>query len=378
MAMQTFYLRVNYRVFQYLISTSFIFSIGIFLYSNLSAQPLRVRQPVDTVGFATTQRQMDSVMARIQRIQGPLLRKSLKEAGISRDDAWKTIISPHDDYTYVGYLYPALFQNIKAKTIILFGVAHKARQLGIENRIVFDSYPSWKTPKGHIPVSTIREEIVRKLPSGTYMVSDSLESIEHSVEALVPYIQYYRPDAEIVSILVPAMNFERSQEIAHVLALAIQQAVAKRNWKWGADFAMVISSDAVHYGDEGWGGSNYAFCGTDSSGYRAAVKHEWEIIHTLSGKFNPEKIRKFTTMTLDENDYRTYKWTWCGRYSIPVGLLTSYYLSESMKMKPLDGIPVGYSNSIEKEPLPVNDLGMGITAPASMHHWVGYPAIGYK
>jgi hypothetical protein len=47
-------------------------------------------------------------------------------------------------------------------------------------------------------------------------------------------------------------------------------------------------------------------------------------------------------------------------------------------MKPLKGIPLGYSTSIDKEPLKVKDLGMGITAPASIHHWVGYPAIGYR
>jgi MEMO1 family protein len=370
--------RVNNSFTCKLILISFLFSSGSFLSPNLSAQNLLVRQPVDTVGFATSQRQMDSVMARIQRGQGSLLRKSLKKVGISGDDAWKTIISPHDDYSYVGYLYPALFLNLKAKTIILFGVAHKARQMGIENRIVFDSYSYWKTPQGRIPVSSIREEIIREMPAGTCLVSDSLESVEHSVEALVPFIQYYRPDAEIISILIPAMNFERSEKIAHLLALAIQKAVAKRNWTWGTDFAMVISSDAVHYGDEGWGGSNYAFCGADIAGYQRAVKHEWEIIHTLSGRFTPGEIRKFTSLTVDEKDYRTYKWTWCGRYSIPMGLLTSYYLSESLKMKPLVGTPVQYSTSIDKEPLPVKDLRMGVTAPANIHHWVGYPAIGYK
>jgi AmmeMemoRadiSam system protein B len=377
MAMQTIRLRVN-KFFHWWIFIYLVFYLVIFQSSELSAQNQRVRQPVDTVGFATTQRQMDSVMVRIYREQGTLLRKSRKESGVSGDEAWKTIISPHDDYSYVGYLYPSLFQNLKARTIIILGVAHKARQLGIENRIVFDSFPAWKSPRGQIPVSSIREEIIRELPAGTYMVSDSLESMEHSVEALVPFIQYYRTDAEIVSILVPAMNYGRSDEIAHLLAMAIQKAAGNRNWVWGADFVIVISSDAVHYGDEGWGGNNYAFCGADSAGYRAAVQHEWEIIRTLSGKFTHREIRKFTSMTVDEKDYRTYKWTWCGRYSIPMGLLTSYYLSESLKMKPLMGTPVGYSTSIEKKLLPVKDLGLGVTAPANIHHWVGYPAIGYK
>jgi AmmeMemoRadiSam system protein B len=376
--MHTIRLWINNWFFPWLTLLSFIFSASIFQSTNLSAQNLRLRQPVDTVGFATTQSQMDSVMARIHREQGPLLKKSLTQAGIFPDEPWKVIISPHDDYSYVGYLYPALFQNIKAKTIILFGVAHKARQLNIENRIVFDSYPAWKTPGGRVLVSTFREEIMRELPAETYMVSDSLQSVEHSGEALVPFIQFYRPDAEIVSILVPAMNYRSADEIARLLAMAIQKAAGKRNWRWGSDFAFVISSDAVHYGNEGWGGSNYAFCGADLAGYRKAVKHEWEIMHTISGKITPENVRRFSLLTLDEKDFRKYKWTWCGRYSIPMGLLTFYYLSELLEMKPLTGTPVGYSTSIEKKPLPVKDLGMGVTAPANIHHWVGYPAIGYK
>jgi hypothetical protein len=46
--------------------------------------------------------------------------------------------------------------------------------------------------------------------------------------------------------------------------------------------------------------------------------------------------------------------------------------------KPLSGTPVGYSTSIAVEHVPVSDIGMGITAPAKLTHWVGYAAVGYK
>ena len=361
-----------------LVSIAFILTGLLFLPAGLTAQAPKIRQPVDTVGFATTSRQMDSVMARIERLQGPLVSKAIADAGISFNEAWKTILSPHDDYSYVGYLYPALFQNLKAKTIILFGVAHKARQLNLEDKIVFDSYTAWKGPKGNIPVSDLREEIMGELSAGLFVVNDSMHTIEHSLEALVPFIQQYRPDAEIVPILVPFMNYDRTDDIAYALTEAIKSIAEKRNWKWGEDFALVISSDAVHYGDQDWGGSNYAFFGADTAGYQMAVNHEMHIIRTISRRYTTEHVREFSNLTVDPQDYKKYIWTWCGRYSIPVGLLTSYYLSGMLNMKSLLGAPVGYSTSMDHHPVPVDDIGMGVTAPANIRHWVGYPAIGYK
>ncbi len=333
---------------------------------------------VDTVGFAHRAWQMDSLMQRIERLQKDSLRAATKRAGITSQTRWKVAICPHDDYGYVGYLYPAVLQGVKAKTIILFGVAHKARKLHLENQIIFDTYPSWHGPYGPIKVSPVREEIEKQLPKWSYQINDSMQTIEHSVEAILPFLQYFGRDREIVSILVPYMPFSQMQKIAQPLAAAIASVAKKHGWQWGKDFAIVISTDAVHYGDKDWGGSNFAFYGADSNGYRKAVDHEYEIIHQcLTGPLQENRIRKFTEYTVDKNDFHKYIWTWCGRYSVPMGLLTAYDLSKILN-EPLTGHLVGYANSISHPPLPVKDLHMGFTAPANIHHWVGYAAIGYK
>ncbi|NOX90292.1 MAG: AmmeMemoRadiSam system protein B [Calditrichaeota bacterium] len=338
----------------------------------------QIRGLVDTVGFAHLGWQMDSVMQRIDRLQKDELKKALERGKITQQTSWKVAVSPHDDYGYVGYLYPAVHRNIKAKTVILFGVAHKARLLKLENQIIFDTYPYWHGPYGPIGASPVREEIIRQLPQNYYQVNDSMQTIEHSVEALIPFLQYFRKDREIVSVLVPYMPFERMREIAKPLAAAIAKVVRQNNWQWGKDFAIVISNDAVHYGDEGWGDKNFAFYGTDEAGYKKAVEHEREIINQcLSGKLSEERIRKFTEYTVSADDFKQYKWTWCGRYSVPMGLLTAYYLSEILE-QPLKGRFIGYANSIDHAPLPVKDLRMGFTAPANMHHWVGYVAMGWE
>ena len=337
-----------------------------------------VRGLVDTVGFAHLDWQMDSLIQRINRLQKDSLKKAIERAGITENTQWKVAISPHDDYGYVGYLYPALLRAVKAKTIILFGVAHKARLLHLENQIIFDTYPYWHGPFGPIKVSPIREEIEKQLPHWAYQINDSMETIEHSVEAILPFLQYFGRDREIVSILVPYMPFTRMQKIAKPLAAAIANVAEQHHWRWGKDFAIVISTDAVHYGDQDWGGSNFAFYGADSAGYRKAVRHEYEIINNcLVGPLQENKIQKFTEYTVDKNDFHKYKWTWCGRYSVPMGLMTAYDLSKILNV-PLSGRLVGYANSISHPPLPVKDLRMGFTAPANIHHWVGYAAIGYE
>ena len=337
---------------------------------------ITVRQPVDTVGFAQYDWQMDSIMARIERDQGKDLNDKLAYSNVA-PSGWKVAVSPHDDYAYVGYMYPAVLKNIKAKTIILFGVAHKAKKLHLEDKVIFDSYDYWKEPYGNVKVSDMRDEIIKQLPMGLYEVNDSMQKIEHSVEAIIPFLQYYNRNIEIVSILVPYMSFKTMDKIAEPLAMAIKKAAKKHNMEWGKDYAIVISTDAVHYGDEDWGGKNFAFNGTGCKANEKTKIHEYEIIKTISGPLSSEGIENFTLETVDKDDFRQYKWTWCGRYSVPLGLLTAYYLNGKDNEEPLTGTAIGYSNSIDHPQLEVQDIGMGTTAPAHDHHWVGYAGIGY-
>ena len=334
------------------------------------------RQPVDTVGFAQYAWQVDSVLARIERLQHDRLAAASEP--LAGTAPLRVAISPHDDYSYVGYLYPALLQHVNSDVVILFGVGHKAKQFGLEDKIVFGSYRKWKSPRWAVNVSGLQETLMKKLPEDTFIVHDSLQTVEHSLEALIPFLEHYNPDVEIIPVIVPYMSYERMELISGALAKAISETMNNARLAWGNGWSVVISTDAVHYGNEDWGGSNYDRFGVDSAGYRLAVQYEEEIMNTmLAGELSPEKIRAFSSCTVREDDYRQYKWTWCGRYAVPLGLLTAYRISE-MEQKPLTGIPVGYSTSIAGSPIPVSDLRMGLTAPAKLTHWVGYAAVGYR
>jgi AmmeMemoRadiSam system protein B len=363
-----------------------IFSIGLLFTlllimtgcNNSRQADLHIRPLADTIGFAQYGAQMDAIARQIDAQYSRAIDSMLQSAGMGNEDIWKAVVSPHDDYAYAGFMYEAALRNLKAPVVILFGVAHKARLLNLEDQLIFDSYDGWKGPYGNVPVSGIREEIIMRLPAQFFQVNDSMQRMEHSLEALIPFLQYHDRNIEIVPILVPYMPVEKMNSIAAALAEAIRDIALAKGWSWGKDFAIAISNDAVHYGDEDWGGKNYARYGVDSAGYRAAVEHEWELITAISGELKKGGIERFCNFTVEEQDHREYKWPWCGRYSVPFGLLTAFHLGHLMGSGPLVGSPLGYATSVDHPSLDVEPLGMGVTAPASLRHWVGYAVIGYK
>jgi AmmeMemoRadiSam system protein B len=339
---------------------------------------LKRRGLADPIGFAHTRRQIEAVVERIGSKDGERLERRLRDAGVTEDDCWRVAIAPHDDYAYAASMYPLALRNVRARVVVIFGVAHKARQLGLEDVLIFDSFTHWRGPYGDIAVSPLRERMLATLSAKSYIVHDDMQAIEHSVEAKLPFLQHASRDLTFVPILVPAMTFARMDALAGALAAAL--AVAMQGLDWGRDVALVSSTDAVHYGDEGWNGRDFAFFGADAQGHAKAVAHEHAIMRDcFDGELRPERIEKFTRYTLADHDHREYKWTWCGRYSVPFGLLTAWHLQQRRRERPLSGTILGYATSLDDQRIDVADLdGMGVTAPATLRHWVGYAAVGFR
>lgn len=339
---------------------------------------LLVRKPVDSIGFPTNQEQVLAFMKQMDLLFGDKIRKIEDSLDYDKNEPWKTIMAPHDDYAYVQYLYPAALRNIKAKTVFIIGVAHKAKQFKLADRIVFDSYDYWEAPMGKIKVSELRTKLIESLDTSYYFINDSMQTIEHSIEAFLPILQYYKPEVEIVPILVPYMSFDRMKQITKLLAELIYKIVLENDLVWGRDFAILISNDAVHYGDLDWGDKNFAYFGIDSLAYQKTKMFEKQIINEcfLHG-LSMEKIKRFVDYTVMETDYREYKYTWCGRYSVPFGLLVSLELKNLYNFDLKDYF-IGYSTSIDKAPLDTTGLGIGFTAPANLRHWVGYACVAYQ
>lgn len=335
-----------------------------------------VRALKDTIGFSFTGKQIKAVVELSEKLERQSLENNRRNWGAT---PWIAGICPHDDHLLAGRVYVNLFQNMKAKRIIIFGVAHKAWQWNVQDSLIFDSYDFWRGPFGPVKVSSLRDEIISLLPETDFVINDKWQSEEHSVEGIVPFIQYYLPETEIVSILVPYMNWDRIREISRHLADVLLPLIQKNNWKLGQDIAFICSNDGDHYGDMDWGDKNLAPFGVDKQGYLKATAQDSSLINTnLTGNITVDKLKNFCMRVWDDQNLKEYKIRWCGRFAIPFGLNSVRLLIDKMGRPPLAGYFLRYDNSYNLGKLPLDNIGIGTTAPNHLRHWVGYSAVGYR
>ncbi len=338
-----------------------------------------VRGLKDTVGFAISPAEMNLVVKLSREADAPQLKAGAKKYHLVPGSDYIAGISPHDDYIYAGPVYAHLYPYLRAKRVIIFGVSHYARRRKVANTLIFDAFRQWRGPYGRVKVSDMREEILAKLPKADYIVSNSMQAEEHSVEALVPWLQYYNRDVEIVSILAPYMNWGKLAGLSTDLANVLGEIIQSHHWKLGKDIAFLISNDCSHYGNQGWGGRNFAPFGADCRGLKEGTGLDRSIAReTLCGTLTAKKVRDFYSRVLYPDDIYKYKVTWCGRFAVPFGTDTLVNLMKDLHHKPLQGEFLRYGDSVELGELDVRKAGLGVTAPANLHHWVGYVSIGYK
>jgi AmmeMemoRadiSam system protein B len=345
--------------------------------------PALVRVPVDSVGFALTAAQVEAVVA----VSDSMIAAGLPDADQSRAPDGGPLLGaivPHDDYIYAGPFYVTALRDVRAPLVVMFGVCHKARRIGLEGKLVFDDFDAWKGPYGYMPVSPLRERVIELLPEDIVLVSGELHAGEHSLESLVPFLQYpgfpgAGKDRRILPVLVTRQPGELYLRSVEAMASALSRVFAEEGLEWGRDVAIVISADCVHYGDEEWGGRNYAPFGADQAGYERAVAQDIDIARTaLAGPVTMEKIRLFRERVENDDLEWPYKVTWCGVYSIPFGLGVIERLAALDGRESPTGVILGYGTSLGPGPLPVEQTGLGRTAINTLHHWVGYVSIGYR
>ena len=279
-------------------------------------------------------------------------------------------ICPHDDFNFAGRVYRRVLPLVTAKTVVVIGVFHRYKKFGEHDRLVFDPYRMWSAPDGAVPVSSLREGLLKRLPMADCVVDTTAHDLEHSLEPLVCWLRHTNPNLEIVPIIVPAARFERLEELGDHLAVALAKEMKARGWQLGKDVAIAISADAIHYGPD----FKQVSFGEGLPAYEQAVAKDHGLLSgPLSGRLTVSHIRTLYETFVDPEHPDDYRWTWCGRFSVPLGLLTLERLTR--EQGGAVGHAVAYGTSIGWPELGLRDIGMVPSSPSNFYHFVGYPGV---
>jgi len=331
------------------------------------------RKPVDLIGYPTTPGQADATFRLAKDSSDRLI-----DLTAVPDAPMIAAICPHDDHVYAGPLYVPVVERVRADCVILIGVDH-GRAGHMENVIILDDYDTWLGPYGATEVDTeMRQFISDSFRGKNCVVNRDCHQHEHSLEAFIPFLQNVNRQTRIVPLLVAKMDWQTLHHTAERLAYFLADFLKDRSWQLGAHLQLLISNDSVHYGDQGWGGHNYAPFGTGCYGLEQGRNQDLDLVEKyLTKEIQPLDVRNFYLSLVAENDSLTSKISWCGRFSVPFGLMFSYYLALRYGKSKLAGHLFNYNTSVELGELPLRECGPGVTAPANLHHWVGYTSLGY-
>jgi hypothetical protein len=97
---------------------------------------------------------------------------------------------------------------------------------------------AWRTPLGDAPVS--EEVAAALLDNCPQLKADEVAHLsEHSLEVVVPFLQYVNPDAAIVPVALAQMSAAAVREVGAGVAAALAP--------YGDEVVIVVSSDMTHY-----------------------------------------------------------------------------------------------------------------------------------
>jgi len=346
-----------------------IFMTGVLFCGDQAsqAQPPKLRPVRDDVGFCWNP---DSMKILIDYLASQE-KENFDSKGLV------AAISPHDDYLYAGRLYYPLFNLIRAKEVVIFGVTHGAVRneiKGLDSLLILDEYEIWPGVLKPVKISALREYLKSHLKPGSFIVNNRAHELEHSIEALIPFLQYFNPEVKITPIMVAPMPLDKMKEIADNLSEVIVAYLKENKLQPGQDVFFLISADGNHYGKDF---NNLAF-GEGQEAWEKALAFDRQLIaNFLTGIIDDQKVAGLTG-ELWGPTYLDYKNSyWCGKYSIPFGLLSISRIIARTSSKNIFGKLFRYSDTYSEGVLPLRKIGLGTTAPFSLRHWVSFCSIGY-
>jgi len=160
--------------------------------------------------------------------------KEMAEPKVERQKALGAVL-PHAGYVYSGSVAAGVLSRIELPhTAIIIGPNHT----GMGKPFAVMAEGLWQTPLGDVHIN---EALARKIvTTSRYLKDDALaHEQEHSIEVQLPLLQYFKPDIQIVPVILTRTTSEVYKEIAQAMAMSIRES--------GQDVIIIASSDMTHY-----------------------------------------------------------------------------------------------------------------------------------
>lgn len=214
-------------VFHAFLITLFSIFPACFIAAGTAADAEDIRKPAFAGSFYPDT--PEELSALIKRLAG---RVKPAHANQSPHACLKALIIPHAGYVYSGWtavhISPAVNQN-RFSRIIVMGPDHR---IGFKGCAVSD-VTAYETPLGRIRLNEGAEQLRRK--NGLFRAIPVSDRIEHSVEVVLPYLQYFFKKFELIPVV-----FGQGRDLAEKAAEAIDPLLDQNT-------LVVASSDLSHY-----------------------------------------------------------------------------------------------------------------------------------
>lgn len=145
------------------------------------------------------------------------------------------VVLPHAGYVYSGDVAGDVISRIRVpQQVILLGPNHHGRG----KQFAVSDVDAWATPLGDVAVAAdLRTHLLNEIPQ--LELDDSAHQQEHSLEVLLPFLQYVQPQLQVVPIALKYSGLEQLTELGTAIARVIQS--------WEEPILLVASSDMNHF-----------------------------------------------------------------------------------------------------------------------------------
>ncbi len=192
--------------------------VGIALYLSLNKT-----QPV----YSATDDSLDLAIA-----DG--IKQASNEQSAKADPRVRAVIVPHHLVAAKAIALGVKALDPSTKKVVIISPDHFFRCA----KMLCTTYGKFKTFFGELPVSTNGVDALIK--NGDFVDQSSLFREEHGIYAVLPFIRYYLPNAEIIPIVVSQKSVGDTDLRSKILNL-IEKLLSDK------DTALIISSDFSHY-----------------------------------------------------------------------------------------------------------------------------------